>query len=315
MQHGENLSRRRLLHLLLGGACAAVSRASNPFTPFQSISAVLRGLFPDAVFERRYRVDATVLLLGVPLVSVQNIGGAYASVETASVAGGSAVALQFAAGSWPARAKDLNRFGILREAVVARPGEPLEMAFAGLMTDSHEQTFSEARTAFSTGRVAEAVVSRGYAHGSAMNTCNYRVPLPTDRIWTDSPNVLCEATRQDPHAAPRQTNCGECATFLHAVRCAALDARGEHRQRFAHAGKLFQLETRREPKQPAVIHGVIRDADGARASDFRAVFAAGDESGLPMRVEFRARPFLRLTLECDPDASQPPIPSLFEESA
>ena len=313
MQHRAGFSRRTLLHLLLGGAAA--SRASVPFAPLQSTSTILRGFSREAIFERRYRVDATILLLGVPLLSKQDIGGAYASVETASIPGSRAVALQFAAGSWPARAKNLNRFGILREALVARPAEPVEIAFAALMTDSHEHTFSEARSAFSTGRVVEALVARGYAHGGSMNTSSYRVPLPADRIWTDSPRVLCEATRQDPLEAPRQIACGECVTFLHAVRCAALDQRSEHRQRFAHAGKLFLLETHRDPKQPVLMHGLIRDPSGARASDFRAVFAAGDESGLPVRIEFQPKPFLRLTLECEPDANQPPIPSVFEESA
>ena len=112
MQQGAGFSRRTLLHLLLGCGCAALTRSSAPFPPWHTISTILPGFSRDAVHERRYRLHATVLLLGVPLVSKANIGGAYASVETASAPGYGAIALQFAAGSWPARARDLNRFGI-----------------------------------------------------------------------------------------------------------------------------------------------------------------------------------------------------------
>lgn len=312
MRCSANYSRRTLLRVALGALGAALGRASSRL---QSVSAILRGFSRDAVFGRRYRVDATILLLGVPLLSRQRVGGAYASVETASVGSDCAVALQFAAGSWPARAKGLNRFGIWREAVVTRQGEPLEVAFAGLMTDSRERTLSEGQLALSGAKLAEAVVARGYARGGPMKSWAYRLPLALNRTWTDSPAVLFEATRQDPDEAPREIESAQCATFLHAVRCAALDHHSEHRQRFAQTGKLFELETRRDPEQPLLIHAVIRDHNGARSSDFRATFAADDESGLPLRIEFRPKSFLRLTFVCEPDANEPPIPSVFEESA
>jgi hypothetical protein len=118
-----------------------------------------------------------------------------------------------------------------------------------------------------------------------------------------------------PSSAPRQIRSAECSTFLYAIRRAALEAYPQKRQSFVHAGKLYDLETRRNPEHPHVISAAIRDRGGARPSEFRATYAAGDESGLPVRIEYRAKPFLRLTLEAEPDAIQPPIPFVFEESA
>ena len=63
-------------------------------------------------------MDAAILLFGAPLFTRQAAGGGYASVEISLDENATAVALQFAAGSTPARAHGLNRFGILREAVV-----------------------------------------------------------------------------------------------------------------------------------------------------------------------------------------------------
>src|SRR5215831_11921614 len=61
--------------------------------------------------------------------------------------GDSAVGLRFAAGSWPERARGLNRFGVLEETVIERGGVR-EIAFAGLITRSMEKTLEQARHAF-----------------------------------------------------------------------------------------------------------------------------------------------------------------------
>ena len=112
MQRGLQLSRRTLLHSLFGSLCARLMLAA---APVQSMSSMLRDFTRSTFRWRRYRVDAAVLLWGVPLFTKQGVGGAYASVETGSIDGSSVVALQFAAGSWPNHARGLNRFGIWRE--------------------------------------------------------------------------------------------------------------------------------------------------------------------------------------------------------
>ena len=52
---------------------------------------------------------------------------------------------------------------------------------------------------------------------------------------------------------------------------------------------------------------------GAGRAEFRTAYAAGDPSGIPTRIEYRPRPFLRLTFEAQPEATQPVIPSVFPQ--
>src|ERR1700733_5524291 len=145
MEQGRGLSRRTLLGswlvALLGKASAATTGIG-----LDPVGLSLRGFAPSITFQRRYRLDASILLLGAPLFTRQAAGGAYASVEISRDPDATATALQFAAGSDPARAHGLNRFGILREAVVIRKvgrGEATDLSFAGLMTRSREESLEQ----------------------------------------------------------------------------------------------------------------------------------------------------------------------------
>ncbi len=311
------LSRRSILGVLLGGLCVRPTLAAAS----SAVSELLRGFSLGDRFARRYRVDATVLLLGMPLVTKSNVGGAYASIELGSnsesehALRAGAVALQFAAGSWPERARGLNRFGIWREAVVERGAEPPRIDFAGFMTDSREKSFEEARSSFVTSKPsAQAIMARGQVNSGAMRTWVERIDLPSGSAWTDSSAILSEAIHRDPLSPARQAESGECTTFLYAMRNAGLAKEPERLQTFSHNGKNYTLETRRHPDNPLLVSGLIRDHLGARCSEFQTTYAPGDGSGLPTRIQYRPRSFLRLTFEHQPEAVQPPIPWVFEES-
>ena len=128
--------------------------------------------------------------------------------------------------------------------------------------------------------------------------------------------TLCQALQHEPRTAAREAAPGLTATFLHAIRQAALCPDTVLRQQFMHAGKLYWLETRRRPEHWSELAGAIHDLSGARCAEFRTVYSAGDESGIPIRIEYRPRSFLRLTFEAELEATQPTIPSVFpEESA
>jgi hypothetical protein len=291
MPGSQHLSRRTALHLLLGALFARKAlRAEAP----TRVSDLLRGFSQGARFSRRYRVNATVLLLGMPIITRQNVGGAFASIELGSSSESDAVALQFAAGSWPERARGLNRFGIWREAVIERGAEPPQINFAGFMTDSREKSFEEARSSLvASNPTAQAIMARGHASSGAMQTWVERIDLPAARSWTDASAILSDAIRRDPSTPGREAASGGCATFLYAVRNAGLTEQAEH---------------------PLVVSCVIRDQHGARCSEFQNTYAAGDGSGLPTRIQYRPRSFLRLTFESQPEAVQPPVPWVFEEA-
>jgi len=316
------LSRRTLLRSwtvsLLGKTSAGSTGAG-----LDPVGFTLRGFAPAVAFQRRYRMDATILLLGAPLFTRQAVGGGYASVETSCEISGDcgprAVALQFAAGSSPARAHGLNRFGILREALVEH-GDVTELSFAGLMTRAGEESIEQGRRALTAAaRGSEGVVARGRTVGSStgwtIQTWIDAIGLPPACDWSNLNETLCEALRQKPRTPPRESVLGPATTFLHAMRSAALCQDALVRRQFLHAGKLYWLETRRQPDHPWELAGAIHHMSGARCAEFRTAYAAGDESGIPIRIEYRPRTFLRLTFETEPKATEPTIPSAFQEGS
>ena len=341
------LSRRALLRSCLVSLAAKTSAGSAPGSPLKAgfeaaesdpVRFTLRGFIPAARFERRYRMDATILLLGAPLFTRTSAGGAYASVEKSrDISSGpdaSAVALQFAAGSSPARAHGLNRFGILREAVVTRAvqrqagrADATEISFAGLMTRAREENFDQARKALaSSPDGAECIVARGKTSASGIQTWIDPTEVGADRNWTNLGETLTAALRREPATPPRETAAGSGTTFLHAMHSAALCQEPVFQRQFTHAGKSYWLETRRHPQRPSQrpsdltveLAGAIHDLNGARRAEFRTTYQVGDESGIPIRIEYRPRSFLRLTFEAELEATQPVIPTMFpspEESA
>ncbi|HTW66448.1 MAG TPA: hypothetical protein VME17_17620 [Bryobacteraceae bacterium] len=311
------LSRRTLLRswiaALLGKTVTAATASG-----FDPVSFTLRGFAPNAVFQRRYRLDATILLFGAPIFTRSAAGGGYASVEISSGTGSYAMALQFAAGSDPARAHGLNRFGILQEAVLKSEDGSTdgELSFAGLMTRAREESFEQGRKALtSSARGAEGVLARGRMTGQMIRSWIEPVDLPVDRNWTNLTETLSDALRRDPVAPPRETATNSTTTFLCAMRAAALSQAPIVRRDFTHAGKPYRLETRRHRERPFELAGAIRNAAGARTAEFRTAYAPGDESGVPIRIDYRPRSFLRLTFEAALEANQPPVPSVFHQES
>ena len=283
------------------------------------VRQVLRGFSPTTAFQRRFRVDATVLLCGVPLLARKNVGGGFASVEldATPAAGAVAVALQFAAGSDPGHAHGLNRFGMLREAIVESQGSPREVAFAGLITRSREESIEQARNALkSESSAPEAIIARGRTLGGAMMTWIDAIELAPRCSWTDLPRSLGEAVSREPRSLPHQIESEGCLPFLGAMRRTALTGEASAECRFVHAGKSFLLKTRRNSQRPCELTGVIHNSRGAKSAEFKTVYAPGDTSGIPISIEYRPRSYLRLVFEATPAATDPPIPSLFaKESA
>jgi hypothetical protein len=315
MRRDWGFSRRVFLGSCLAALLERGAAFSATTTGFDPVGFTLRGFTPATVFQRRYRMDATILLLGAPLFTREGAGGGYASVEVSRETDQSAraVALQFAAGSYPARAHGLNRFGILREARVER-GEASELAFAGLMTSSREESFEQGRNALASNTGgAEGVVARGRATRASIQAWVDNIDLAPESNWSNLDEVLSDALRREPRGEPRTSPPDSVVTFLHAMRRAALCREPQVRQRFLHAGKPYWLETRRIPEHPLELAGKIHDLAGARRAEFRTAYAAEDESGIPIRIEYRPRSFLRLTFLIEREATQPVIPSVFPQ--
>ncbi len=272
---------------------------------------MLKEFAPSTIHHRRYRVDATILFCGVHLLTRRNVGGAYASVEAAQQVDSRATALQFAAGSWPERARGLNRFGVWREAIVEREGHPPNLAFGGLMTKSREENFEQAKNALTAAApYAEAIMARGESRNGALRTWVESIDLPAGSNWSTLSATLDGAMRRAPRAEERMLDAGACVSFLCAMREAALSP-GPFRKQFVHGGKLYWLETRRRAEHKNDLEGTVRNHDGARCSDFRTSYLDDDATGIPTRIEYRAKSFLRLSFEEESTAGAPSIPSVF----
>ncbi len=125
--------------------------------------SLLRGFHRTQIHERRYRADAAVIFCGATIFTRRSVGGAYASIETGQSGATAAMALQFAAGSEAVRSAEMNRFGILQEAVI-ESGVSLDFAFAGLITDSNEgDDLDQARKALHDSSRQQVKFARGSA--------------------------------------------------------------------------------------------------------------------------------------------------------
>jgi hypothetical protein len=188
----------------------------------------------------------------------------------------------------------------------------MELAFAGLMTRAREESFEQGRKALASGaHDAEGVMARGRMFGPTIQTWIESIGLTPDCDWSNLNETLCDALRHEPLTTPRETTSGPVTTFLYAMRSVGLCRDAVVRQQFTHAGKLYWLETRRQPEHPLELAGAIYKTSGARCAEFRTTYAAGDQSGIPIRIEYRPRSFLRLTFEAEHEATEPVIHSLF----
>jgi hypothetical protein len=103
---------------------------------------------------------------------------------------------------------------------------------------------------------------------------------------------------------------------LYAVRRAALEDVPSARRQFCHNGKFHELITEKHPvadsRTEIRMTGAIREHSGAEIAQFTLWFDTADPSGIPNRIEFRARSFLRLTFESEPGftGAQPTLPWL-----
>jgi hypothetical protein len=256
-------------------------------------------------------VDATVLLCGLPIFTKRDVGGGYAAIEAGVAGEPTALAIQFAAGSWPERSGSLNRFGVLQEASVESPATGSTFAFAGLITSSKEDDLNAAKQALKDSAESSPVTrARGVCSGGNIQTWIDTIAIPKQRRWMDVVAFL-ENLPEPPSRETRHSEAAGAMPFLAAMRSAGLSREPSSRRPFVHAGKSYVLEGRW--RGPAELEGVIRDSRGTKSAEFRTTYAHADESGLPIRIEYRAKSFLRLVFEADNGAAQPPIRSLFSE--
>jgi hypothetical protein len=258
-------------------------------------------------YVRPYQTTATILVFGLPIFKRKDVGSGCASVEIGSAGDQTVTALQFAAGSKPERARGLNRLGLMREAVVERGSRLLKTSYAGFMTSSPERSLDQGRQALNT-TATEMPCTLGSGEsghgGTELSVRLFTIPCATR--WIDAVAILNSIEKGSIKGPARHATSvhGPSATFLYAIHRAALEDAPSARRQFFHNAKLHELITEKHhaADSPAATRmtGSIRDQSGAEIAQFTVWFDPADPSGIPNRIEFRARSFLRLTFESEP---------------
>jgi hypothetical protein len=265
-------------------------------------------------FTRKYRADAQVILLSVPLLRRRGVGaGRVTWSENTRFR-----LLDFTGYSIPDRAGGLNRLGFVRELTRREP-DSAESIYFGLMTASPEESAAEARKALHQetreqmytaieGRIApgdvETVTSHFMAPARLSVAQNDDLLAMARHALSDAPPKTAEF---DPHGAPRPT-------FLQAL-AALLQDPSSTATRYVYNARLYSLTLRRSPDPKATAYfrearlvppgsTVIRAEGrlcrevGGKEIDFQVWVEEGARP-LPLRIEYQPKSYLRLTFEAD----------------
>lgn len=248
-----------------------------------------------------YRVDATILLLGIPVFSRSGVGGGYAVVEEFD----SVRSLQFAAGSDPARARGLNRLGFIHELRATEGSR-----YFGFMTASGEESFAEARRALEEPGGAETgyIAISGEISGGAARSRVCRFLFPARLGWADWDRLLPAAGAAfDESAAETPESARACPervgdSFLAALHRVLETGPGRSEVPFVYGARDLVL---RAVVAADAKRGLLRldgkTLAGARTlSNFRLWYDSA--SRIPRRIELQPRSFLRLTLHAEADS-------------
>jgi hypothetical protein len=242
----------------------------------------------------------------VPLLRRESVGAAIFVLERCPSR--DALAIQFAAGSWPDRARGLNRFGMTREL-----HSPSRSEWLSFMTSSPEHSFRQARRSLFSGSgdsLLTLTASRGEISNSSRAWGQTRLELPGNPLWLETPR-LADTVHSRVPLLPLEMDAA-LPPFLCAAYSAFSKALPDSNFPFLHNGKRYTLcaTVARESSDTLALSASIRDETGSTTSSFRAWRAAGAASILPTRFEFQPRDFLRLTFVEDSLASTPRFTTL-----
>ena len=307
------LSRRSFLGLLAAMPLARIRGATPADWPDQSLWSPDQASTLD--LERRYRADAQVLLLGIPLLHREGVGGG--SVLWREFGGsGQGRLLEFSGFSSPERAAGLNRLGFIREIARTSGGGGLEYIYFGLMTASAEESAEQARSALHPTAKEQAYNAiDGRIAGGASESATARFSAPASISGDRCPELVKQAQRALASAEITATRATREAShsFLHALAGLLVRPDGEQ-GRYIYSGRPYLLRLARTPDGKATAHfrecgmiggraevlrvsGKVRREAGGKETDFRLWIESGTERPLPLRIEYQAKSYLRLMFE------------------
>jgi hypothetical protein len=337
---GEGImtQRRRFIAYMAGGLLSAFTRArgSGLPDPVQSpgcspdetaaLLERLRGIPAGAAGQTTWIASATITLFSVPVFSRRGVGSGYAVIEQADLpSGGSAVSIQFGAGSWPEAAHGLNRFGVIHEVTIENhAGSPEESAYGAFITTSREKNMEQATQALhQAGATIPYIAAQAHASGGRFAARVDELEFPSRYTWRDADSLMTQVRQVVSHSlCPAQSTPGPAALFLYSVRRAMTDPGESTAANLFFNGKQFHLRTKKDsdaaigaklaergivarPEDVIRLDAVIREMKSGEETPFRVWYDAHARSAPPVRFEYQAKSFLRLVFEADSAARTP----------
>ena len=310
----RRITRREWARLAAGAALLAAARLKARAAGLSWDTPARGG--PGA--ERKYRVDAQVVLFSVTLLRRAGVGAGTAAWRESSEGDGSTRVLEFAAYSLPERAAGLNRLGFIQEKIRLTETGMAEAIYFGLMTASAEESAEEARKALhpTASQVAYTAVD-AHIQDHSMETATAHFTAPS-ALSASHRTQLEQMARQALAAAPRKSVAlsldGESPPpFLEAL-AELLRQPNRGGGRYIYNGRLYRLWLRRtaDPKAgehfrtrglasgPVVaVTGKLQRVSGGKPIDFRLWVEQSAAHPVPLRIEYQPKSYLRLAFEAE----------------
>jgi len=257
---------------------------------------------------KRYRADAVILLLGIPIYKRAGVGSGQVSVEETGEGAQLRRTLFFAAGSDPKRAHGLARLGWMREVTREPELMPAETEYFGVLTSSPEESLDSARksvTAPPKGRSLFAAVTGRHTAGRSRSALA-QFEFSADALWSDGGLIQKSHSAFGPATVWRETFWPESPaqpppTFLFQLE-ALLKQRAKCSGVYVYNEQEYLLELAapqqgRPPGRLLAIKGQIRNQRTRNQTAFRVWLENAPNSVVPVRIEFQPRSFLRLAFE------------------
>jgi len=259
---------------------------------------------------RHYRADIVVALLGVPIFSRKNVGGAVAAIRESAEGLRKLVTLQFAGGANPLRTHGFKYDGSLEEVLLVDGAAPVQAAYFGFVTSSRDENYDQARQRiFAAQKSRDAFTAAEGLHVAGSARCEKSsISLP-DGCARDlaglSDEIRAFFSESERSATELHTPGITAATFLYAVRAALRSVESHPIIHYVHNAKPYRLECERAPEphhgDGTRFTGHIHDLTSRQVSTFRLWL--DDPSGLPRRIEFQPRSYLRISLQSEPEGA------------
>jgi hypothetical protein len=292
--------------LRIGGQSIGTPAASLPPGPAERAAGA-----SSRTTSRTYRADAVILFLGISIYRRAGVGSGKASLEETGEGASLSRTLFFAGGSDPKRAHGLSRLGWIREVVLGPASTPSEATYFGVITSSPEESLEHARKSVAAPPSGRSIFTalRGRNTAGRSRSAVTHFEFAASAIWSDRALIDQAQSMFDGNVDWRETVWPNShltpPTFLFQLATLLKQRSGRAAGRFVYSEQeyLLELETQPTSRESLLpVRGKIRNLRTAHETLFRLWLEDASESIVPVRIEYQARSFLRLTFEADPAA-------------